>query len=99
MIQEGRESDAAFGAAEGSLGKSHRQRAHHRGIKAIELVFELELVLRGTGWQRRENPVLVTVEHPDAHVRLCVWLSWGKASPGSSYTNPGCRHPGESRQI
>ena len=45
MIQEGRESDAAFGAAEGSPGKSHRQRAHHRGIKAIELVFELELVL------------------------------------------------------
>ena len=30
-------------------GKSDRQRLHHGGVQAVELVFELELVLGGQG--------------------------------------------------
>jgi hypothetical protein len=47
MIQEGMEFDAAFGAAAGSPGEQRQTEAHHGGIQAVELVFELEFVLRG----------------------------------------------------
>ena len=47
MIQEGRKFDAAFGAAAGSPGEQRQTEAHYRGTEAIELVFELEFVLRG----------------------------------------------------
>jgi len=54
VIQEGMQFDAALGAAEGSPRKERQAEAHHRGLQAEELVFELEFVLRG---QRLAAPV------------------------------------------
>ena len=54
MTQEGMEFDAAFGAAAGSPGEQRQTEAHHGGIQAVELVFELEFVLPG---QRLAAPV------------------------------------------
>jgi len=47
VIQEGMQFDAALGAAEGSPRKERQAEAHHHGVQAEELVFELEFVLRG----------------------------------------------------
>jgi hypothetical protein len=54
MIQKGMEFDAAFGAAADSPGEQRQTEAHHCGTEAMELVFELEFVLRG---QRLPAPV------------------------------------------
>jgi len=54
MVQQGLELDTALAAAAGSPGKQRQAEAHHRGVQAEELVFELEFVLRG---QRLAAPI------------------------------------------
>ena len=49
MVQQGVQLEAGLGAAESSPGKERQAKAHHGGVQAVELIFELELVFRGQG--------------------------------------------------
>ncbi len=49
VVQEGVELETRLGAPEGSPGEKRQAEAHHRGVQAVKLVFELELVTGGMG--------------------------------------------------
>ena len=49
VVQKGVELDPRFGAPKRGPGKKGQAEAHHGGVQAIELVFELELVTRSMG--------------------------------------------------
>ena len=49
MVQQGVQLETGLGAAERSPGKERQAKAHHGGVQAVELVFELELVLGSQG--------------------------------------------------